>query len=125
PLKRLGLFLATKLKHLDISGLGPFQASGTGAGAHAAFYVSGGSVETIRALGVSGYTLNSLDEGLDAFHIGANNLSSDALNRFFFDLEPVQGTGDFYIWYGANPGSGSCDPSIAEAKGYTMINNAQ
>lgn len=53
-------------------------------------------------------------------YIGGNLLDADALNQFFTDLgEDVGATGIIDIT--GNPGAATCDPTIATAKGYTII----
>lgn len=46
------------------------------------------------------------------------NLGALALNRFFADLGPTPNTVTLHI--GGNPGSATCDPTIATAKGYVV-----
>jgi len=56
----------------------------------------------------------SFEAGVD---IRDNNLSYSALNLFFTDLS----SGDATIYVADNPGSLTCDTSIATEKGYTVI----
>jgi hypothetical protein len=46
-----------------------------------------------------------------------NNLDAAALNQFYTDLAPAGG----YIIISGNPGATGDDPTIATAKGYTII----
>lgn len=50
----------------------------------------------------------------------SNGFTADGLNSFFSDL--AAGTGTLLVY--SNPGSGTCDPSIATAKGYTVDTTA-
>ncbi|MCL2063441.1 MAG: hypothetical protein FWG98_03585 [Candidatus Cloacimonetes bacterium] len=55
----------------------------------------------------------------DELHFSYNQLTADALNALFSTLH----SNDFTkkeIHIGGNPGSADCDPSIAEAKGWTV-----
>jgi hypothetical protein len=49
-----------------------------------------------------------------------NNLSVDALNALFSSLLPKTASDNAAIYVGGNPGSGSCDRSIATDKGWTV-----
>ncbi len=49
-----------------------------------------------------------------------NNLTSSALNKIFEDLPQVE---DGSIYMGSNPGSDTCDRSIAEKKGWEAYDN--
>ena len=55
--------------------------------------------------------------------VTTNKLNAAALNNFFTNLGTYAGTYDVYgvggiIYYGNNPGSATCNPSIASAKGW-------
>ena len=51
--------------------------------------------------------------------LGGNQLSAEALNQFFEDLGPTSTNAE--IWIQDNPGTAFCDPTIATAKGYTIV----
>lgn len=50
-------------------------------------------------------------------HISNNNLSAEALDQFYTDLD--SGTGSLFVQ--GNPGIDADDPTIATAKGYTVF----
>lgn len=52
-------------------------------------------------------------------YIGFNQFSSTALNNFFTDLPATIKTVTIYA--ANNPGSATCNPAIATAKGYTVV----
>lgn len=54
-----------------------------------------------------------------ALKIIQNNLSDTVINKLFTDLPPTIKTCTIDVQY--NSGSATCDPSIATAKGYTVI----
>ena len=67
--------------------------------------------------------------GYVAYNIGiqSNNLNATALNNFFTALGTYIGSYGTYgeggiIYYGGNPGSDTCNPSIASAKGWQPQN---
>lgn len=54
-----------------------------------------------------------------AFIASDNNLSDTAIDAFFTDLPTASYTAT--LDFQSNPGSATCDPTIATAKGYTVI----
>lgn len=50
-----------------------------------------------------------------------NFLSASALNQFFTDLGPAPVGATPFIFIGNNPGTFSCDKTIATSKGYTVL----
>ncbi len=72
-------------------------------------------------LSCGGNNLTSLDvsknTALTDLYCGENNLTSSALNQIFRDL-PQGKTGNIFIY--DNPGSETCDKSIAENKGWEV-----
>ncbi|MDR1347402.1 MAG: leucine-rich repeat domain-containing protein [Prevotellaceae bacterium] len=71
--------------------------------------------------------LTSLDlskcTNLTSLFCSNNQLSATALNSLFTGL-PVRTAADYvWIYCGNNPGSESCNPSIAENKGWNVSNN--
>ncbi|MDR1198605.1 MAG: leucine-rich repeat domain-containing protein [Prevotellaceae bacterium] len=69
--------------------------------------------------------LTSLDvskcTNLTSLYCDSNQLSATALNSLFTDLPVRTAADDAWIFYGSNPGSGSCNTSIAENKGWNVI----
>jgi hypothetical protein len=69
----------------------------------------------------AGFTSRAGDVG--SINISYNQLNAAALNSFFTNLGTYAGTLDVYgvggtINYAGNPGSATCNPSIATAKGW-------
>jgi hypothetical protein len=54
-----------------------------------------------------------------AFKAAGNNMSDTAIDAFFTDLPTASYTAT--LDFQNNPGSATCDPTIATAKGYTVI----
>jgi hypothetical protein len=54
-----------------------------------------------------------------AVNIESNNLSESALNQFFTDLPATSKTATINVVN--NPGTATCDPTIATNKGYTVV----
>jgi hypothetical protein len=64
--------------------------------------------------------INVEDQGTaQGIYIGFNQFSSTALNNFFTDLPATIKTVTIYA--ANNPGSATCTPAIATAKGYTVV----
>lgn len=64
--------------------------------------------------------INVEDQGTrQGIYIGYNQFSSTALNNFFTDLPATIKTVTIYA--ANNPGSATCNPAIATAKGYTVV----
>jgi hypothetical protein len=64
--------------------------------------------------------INVEDQGTaQGIYIGFNQFSSTALNNFFTDLPATIKTVTIYA--ANNPGSATCNPAIATAKGYTVV----
>jgi hypothetical protein len=92
--------------HLDLSG---------STGLHGFSFAGNGiALESLRAVGLS------LTTATDDTYIGNMALSAEALDQFFTDLA----TGTATIYVAGNPGAATCDPSIATAKGYTVVTTA-
>ena len=71
----------------------------------------------LTSLDVSGHT------ALTTLWCQGNNLSAEALNKIFTDLPVTSGFGYKYIIYiDSNPGTNTCDRSIAEKKGWDVKN---
>lgn len=77
-----------------------------------AFGMGGMGIEHIRARGCS----FNLPHSHQSVSVSNNRMEAAALNQFFADLAP----GDAEITVFGNPGTATCDPSIATAKGYTI-----
>jgi hypothetical protein len=89
---------------------------------------SGAGLDSLVSLNLSENQLTSIDGAgmeLSFYHHHAlagsdfkyNNLSASALNAFFTSLGNASGV----LEVAYNPGSATCDPTIATAKGYTVI----
>jgi hypothetical protein len=76
-------------------------------------WVSSCGLTSIRAVG------RVFKDYYPSFDCAGNNLDAAALNQFFTDLAPMDG-GYGILRVSGNPGSATCDPSIATAKGYTV-----
>ena len=80
------------------------------------------NLTSVRAVGSDfsgGYTHSSYVElSLD---LSNNNLQADAINTLFRDILPAGEQGEYLISVEGNPGSASCDPTIATDKGYTVF----
>ena len=103
-LTTISLNQSATLRMVDISGL-----SISSGGVAIEGPVSPGQLEVVRAVGTtvgSGHVLT----------LQFQSLSAAALNRLFSDL--AAGEGEIFV--GENPGSDTCDPTIATAKGYTV-----
>lgn len=79
----------------------------------------------------SGITLSPSWGGRASYNstviISNNNMTATDLNNFFTALGTYIGSYDYYgtgaqIYYGGNPGSNTCDPGIASAKGWQPVN---
>jgi len=54
--------------------------------------------------------------------VKTNNLSAANLNAIMTDLPATGGVGNVhYFWYGGNPGTATCDPTIATNKGWNAL----
>lgn len=49
-----------------------------------------------------------------------NNLSDEALNKIFTDLPQINNSNEYRIYIHHNPGTATCDPSIANKKGWIV-----
>jgi hypothetical protein len=82
-------------------------------------YCRENSLTSLRATGVAfgGYYIS-----YSTYYAGCdcsdNSLDATALNQFYTDLEPVN---DGLLIVSDNPGTASDDPTIATAKGYTVL----
>lgn len=79
------------------------------------------SLASIRAVGTSldyGYFYEMYPTSSGGSNFSYNNLSAAALNQLFTDLAPTE-TGVLLV--NDNPGSATCDPTIATAKGYIVV----
>jgi len=104
----------TSLTNLDCSGNGLSSLNISGLSSLTLLDCKDNSLETLRAEGVE------LQYGYygDGSKMSNNNLSAAALDQFFTDLEPTE-TGILFV--DGNPGSATCNPSIATSKGYVVV----
>jgi hypothetical protein len=93
-----------QLTSLDVSGLTALNT----------LYCFNNQLTTVRAVGVAAHHGSSSYFPLS---LSNNDLSASALNQFYTDLAPGAG----WIGVGGNPGTSGDDPTIASAKGYTVV----
>lgn len=102
-------------------------------------YISGGSIDvkSLRAFSILSFSsnrnfntifnadqlVNLKDSGTQQAVVLTNHqFTQQALDQFFTDLPPVVNDGrTVTINVAGNPGAETCDPSIATAKGYTVV----
>lgn len=125
----------------DFTGLTVFYPAGGGSGLSpitfptvssltTADLVGAGNAARIRFFGISNSQVNLIrngkllknveDQGTqDGINITSNQLSATALNNFFTDLPSTSVTCTIRV--SGNPGAATCNPTIATAKGYTVV----
>ena len=80
----------------------------------------GGTRDVETVLGADQLT-NIRDAGTAiAFNIANHQLSESEINKIFTELPATTRTATINV--SGNPGAATCDPSIATAKGYTVVN---
>jgi hypothetical protein len=100
----------TTIDHLDISGC-------TGLVDH---YFGNMGLRSIRAQGVGSLAFTPhYAHSYNALSVFDNQLSAAALNQLFRDLDPAPSI-PIELYVGGNPGSATCDPTIATSKGYVV-----
>jgi Leucine-rich repeat (LRR) protein len=113
-----------QLTSLDVTGLSSLTGLNLSNNQLTSF--DGTGLSSLADLNLSNNQLTSIDGGgmeLSYNHYGSgsdfqfNNLSATALNSFFSTLGDAAGV----LNVSNNPGSATCDPTIATAKGYTVI----
>ena len=135
---QLTSFSGTGLSTLTTLYLGSNQLtsfSGTGLSSLTNLFLNTNQLTTFDGTGLSSLTglyirnnqLTSIDGGgmelsdMYYYYSGsdfrANDLSASALNAFFTTLGDAAGV----LMVGGNPGSATCDPTIATDKGYTVV----
>jgi hypothetical protein len=123
------------LNDLDLNSNQLTSFSGAGLSSLTTLYIndnqltsfSGAGLSSLTSLYLSSNQLTSIDGGgmelsyVYYYYYGSdfqyNNLSASALNAFFTTLGDAAGV----LMVANNPGSATCDPSIATAKGYTVF----
>ena len=119
PQRRLQRFTMTGLTYstgpvLDLELIGePLQACWLSG---ASEWSSAERIAVILGAGTLGNLSNVGTQS--AFSCMNHNLSAEALNQFFEDLPST--TNQVTLSLAGNPGSDTCDPEIATAKGYTV-----
>jgi DNA repair protein RadC len=116
----------SSLTNLSLSSNQLTTFSGTGLSSLMALYLNYNQLTTFSGTGLSSLTTLSIDNNqlvtLDCTALSLssicsftfNNLSAIALNDFFTSL----GSGSGFLSVASNPGSATCNPAIATAKGY-------
>jgi len=85
-----------------------------------ASYIASGLESSVEQI-IGGQYLTGLSNAgtAVAFDASGNNMSDTAIDAFFTDLPTASYTAT--LDFQNNPGSATCDPTIATAKGYTVI----
>lgn len=97
-----------------------FSTSISIGGYNAPSHIIAGVEQTLEQI-IGGEYLTGLANAGTSYAFGAsdNNLSDTAIDAFFTDLPGTSYTAT--LDFQSNPGSATCDPTIATAKGYTVI----